>query len=89
MTRPLTAGRRGRGVCCWTAGFGGRFVWGVAKQRIVKLMSPLAMVIVAATVLCSVLGLVLAQQADDYLEQRPSAGVTRGGRCAAGGLARI
>jgi diguanylate cyclase (GGDEF)-like protein len=31
-------------------------------------MSPLAMIVVAATVLCCVLGFVLAKQADDYLE---------------------
>ena len=42
--------------------------WGVAKPAIVKLMSPLAMVVVAATVLCCVLGFVLARQADDYFE---------------------
>ena len=38
------------------------------EAALVKLMSPLAMVVIAATVLGCVLGLVLAQQADDYLE---------------------
>lgn len=38
------------------------------EAALVKLMSPLAMVIVAATVLCGVLGFVLAQQADDDLQ---------------------
>jgi diguanylate cyclase (GGDEF)-like protein len=41
---------------------------GRGEAALVKLMSPLAMVVVAAAVLCCVLGLVLAQQADDYLE---------------------
>jgi len=38
------------------------------EPAIVKLIAPLAMVIVAATVLCCVFGLVLARQADDYFE---------------------
>jgi diguanylate cyclase (GGDEF)-like protein len=35
---------------------------------ILRLISPLAMLVVAATVVCGVLGFVLARQADDYLE---------------------
>jgi diguanylate cyclase (GGDEF)-like protein len=41
---------------------------GRGEAALVKLMSPLAMVIVAATILCCVLGVVLARQADDYFE---------------------
>ncbi len=41
---------------------------GRGEAALVKLMSPLAMVVVAATVLCCVLGFVLAKQADDYFE---------------------
>ena len=41
---------------------------GRGEAALLKLMSPLAMVVVAATVLCCVLGFVLAKQADDYLE---------------------
>ena len=42
---------------------------GRGEAVLIKLMSPLALVVVAATVLCGVLGYVLAQQADDYLEE--------------------
>ena len=41
---------------------------GRGEAALLKLMSPLAMIVVAATVLCCVLGYVLAKQADDYLE---------------------
>jgi len=41
---------------------------GRGEAALVKLMSPLAMVVVAATVLCCALGFVLARQADDYVE---------------------
>ena len=41
---------------------------GRGEPFIVKLISPLAMVVVAATVLCCVLGFVLARQADDYFD---------------------
>jgi diguanylate cyclase (GGDEF)-like protein len=41
---------------------------GRSESFIVKLISPLAMVVVAATVLCCVLGFVLARQADDYFD---------------------
>ena len=38
------------------------------EPAIQRLISPLAMLVVAATVVCCVLGFVLARQADDYLE---------------------
>ena len=41
---------------------------GRGEAALARLMSPLAMVVVAATVLCCVLGFVLAQQADDDLQ---------------------
>ena len=89
MTRPRTAARRrGRVVRRWAVGFAGRRAWGVAKPAILQLISPLAMLVVAATVLCCVLGFVLARQADDYLENRPSPGAARRDRGAAGGVAR-
>jgi diguanylate cyclase (GGDEF)-like protein len=42
---------------------------GRGEAALVKLISPLAMVIVAATVMCCVLAFVLARQADDYVEK--------------------
>ena len=51
-----------------SARFEGAARMGRGEAALVKLMSPLAMVVVAATVLCCVLGFVLAQQADDYFE---------------------
>jgi diguanylate cyclase (GGDEF)-like protein len=41
---------------------------GRGEAALARLMSPLAMVVVAATVFCCVLGFVLAQQADDDLQ---------------------
>ncbi len=41
---------------------------GAGEPAILRLISPLAMLVVAATVVCCVLGFVLARQADDYLE---------------------
>jgi diguanylate cyclase (GGDEF)-like protein len=41
---------------------------GRVEAALVRLMSPLAMVVVAATVLCCVLAIMLAKQADDHLE---------------------
>jgi diguanylate cyclase (GGDEF)-like protein len=41
----------------------------LGEAVLMKLMSPLAVVVVAATVLSCVLGFVLARQADDYLER--------------------
>jgi diguanylate cyclase (GGDEF)-like protein len=38
------------------------------EPAVVRLMAPLGLLVVAATVVCSVLGIVLARQADDYLE---------------------
>jgi diguanylate cyclase (GGDEF)-like protein len=41
---------------------------GRGEAALVKLMSPLAVVVIAATVLCCALAFVLAQQSDDHLE---------------------
>jgi diguanylate cyclase (GGDEF)-like protein len=38
------------------------------EPAILRLIAPLALLVIAATVVCSALGFVLAQQADDYLE---------------------
>ena len=41
---------------------------GRGEPSILRLIAPLALVVVAATIVCCVLGFVLARQADDYLE---------------------
>ena len=63
----LRGGRRG-GVLCWQPDCGGRRARDVAIAAIVKLIAPLAVVAVAATVLMGVFGLVLAKQTDDQSE---------------------
>jgi diguanylate cyclase (GGDEF)-like protein len=59
--------RRSRGTSPGTR-LRGTAQLGRGEALLVRLMSPLALVVVAATILCCVLGFVLAKQADDYLE---------------------
>ena len=59
---------RGRWLSRLRAWFGGRAEAPIARGGLSRLLAPVAFLVVVATIVCAVLGLLLAWQADDKLE---------------------